>query len=56
MAESIEELKQKSVLAHRILVMNRSMGDTTGHVFVRVQERTNFSRAAGTAATSRLGT
>lgn len=36
MADSIEELKQKSVLAHRILVMNHSMGDTTGHVWARI--------------------
>ena len=36
MADSIEELKEKSVLAHRILVQNLTMGDTTGHVWVRV--------------------
>lgn len=42
MAESIEELKEKAVLAHRILVMNRSMGDTTGHVFVRIPGTDEF--------------
>jgi ribulose-5-phosphate 4-epimerase/fuculose-1-phosphate aldolase len=36
MAESIEELKEKSVLSHRILTMLGSMGDITGHVMVRV--------------------
>ncbi|MEK7217199.1 MAG: class II aldolase/adducin family protein [Chloroflexota bacterium] len=42
MTESIEDLKEKAVLSHRILVMNRSMGDTTGHVFVRVPGADEF--------------
>ena len=36
MADGLDDLKRKSVLAHRILTMTGSMGDTTGHVFVRV--------------------
>lgn len=36
MADSIEELKEKQVLAHRILTQNESMGDTTGHVWARI--------------------
>lgn len=36
MAENVDDLKRKSVLAHRILTMTGSMGDTTGHVFVRI--------------------
>ena len=35
MAESLDELKQKAALAHRVLAMTGSMNDTTGHVFVR---------------------
>jgi ribulose-5-phosphate 4-epimerase/fuculose-1-phosphate aldolase len=34
--ESLEELRKKAVQAHHILTMTGSMGDTTGHVFVRV--------------------
>ncbi len=36
MADDLAELKRKSVLAHRILTMTGSMGDTTGHVMVRI--------------------
>jgi ribulose-5-phosphate 4-epimerase/fuculose-1-phosphate aldolase len=36
MAGPLDELKQKSVQSHRILTMTGSMGDTTGHVMVRV--------------------
>jgi ribulose-5-phosphate 4-epimerase/fuculose-1-phosphate aldolase len=32
----LTELVEKTVLAHRILTMTGSMGDTTGHVFARV--------------------
>jgi ribulose-5-phosphate 4-epimerase/fuculose-1-phosphate aldolase len=39
MADGIEELKRKAVLAHRVLTMTGSMGDITGHVFVRVPGR-----------------
>ncbi len=36
MAESLEELQQKTILALKILVMTGSMADFTGHVFTRV--------------------
>lgn len=36
MDDQFAELKRTSVLAHRILTMTGSMGDTTGHVFVRI--------------------
>lgn len=36
MADDLAELKRKAVLAHRILTMTGSMGDTTGHVMVRI--------------------
>ena len=42
MADSIDDLKRKSVLAHRILTMTGSMGDITGHVFVREPGTNNF--------------
>ena len=42
MADSLEELKRKSVLSHRILTMTGSMGDITGHVFVRVPGSDEF--------------
>ncbi len=42
MADQLDELKDKVVLAHRILVMTRSMGDLTGHVFTRVPGANDF--------------
>ena len=42
MADSLDELKEKAVLSHRILTMLGSMGDTTGHVFVRVPGADEF--------------
>jgi ribulose-5-phosphate 4-epimerase/fuculose-1-phosphate aldolase len=36
MVESLDELKETTAQAHRILTMTNSMGDTTGHVMVRV--------------------
>src|SRR5581483_9605121 len=36
MVDGIDALKRKAVLAHRVLTMTGSMGDITGHVFVRV--------------------
>ena len=42
MADSLDELKEKQVLAHRILVMTHSMGDITGHVFARVPGADEF--------------
>lgn len=36
MEDPLAELKRKSVLAHRILMMTGSMGDITGHVFLRI--------------------
>jgi ribulose-5-phosphate 4-epimerase/fuculose-1-phosphate aldolase len=34
--ESLDQLKTKAAQSHHILTMTGSMGDTTGHVFVRV--------------------
>jgi len=42
MADELRELKRRSVLAHRILAMTGSMGDMTGHVFVRVSGSDEF--------------
>ena len=42
MAESLDDLKRKSALAHRILTMTGSMGDITGHVMVRVPGTDEF--------------
>lgn len=42
MADSLDDLKQKAALAHRILTMNHSMGDQTGHVFVRIPGSDEF--------------
>ena len=42
MSESLEELKAKTALAHRILTMTGSMGDTTGHVMTRVPGADDF--------------
>ena len=36
MADSLDDLKHKAILSHRILTMTGSMSDTTGHVMVRV--------------------
>jgi hypothetical protein len=36
MAQSLDELKETLSQSHRILTMTNSMGDTTGHVMVRV--------------------
>jgi len=36
MADSLSALKEKSAQAHRILTMTNPMGDTTGHVMIRV--------------------
>jgi ribulose-5-phosphate 4-epimerase/fuculose-1-phosphate aldolase len=38
MAESLDELKMKSALAHRILAMTGSSAETSGHVFIRLGE------------------
>jgi ribulose-5-phosphate 4-epimerase/fuculose-1-phosphate aldolase len=40
--DPLSELKRKSVLTHRILMMTGSMGDITGHVFVRVPGTNEF--------------
>lgn len=40
--DQLNELKRKCVLAHRILTMTGSMGDMTGHVFVRVPGTDTF--------------
>lgn len=42
MPDSIDELKEKSALSHRILTMTGSMGDTTGHVMTRVPGTNNI--------------
>jgi ribulose-5-phosphate 4-epimerase/fuculose-1-phosphate aldolase len=42
MASGLDELKEKIVLAHRMLAMTGSMVDVTGHVFVRVPESNDF--------------
>ncbi len=42
MADTLDQLKEKSVMAHRILTQNHSMGDQTGHVFVRTPEGNDF--------------
>ncbi len=42
MADGIEEIKRKSKLAHKILTMTGSMGDTTGHVMVRIPGTEQF--------------
>lgn len=42
MADSLEEIKRKSVLSHKILTMTGSMGDTTGHVMVRIPGTDEF--------------
>ncbi len=42
MADSLDELRDKAVLSHRILTMLGSMGDTTGHVFVRTPDGNDF--------------
>ncbi len=42
MADSLEEIKVKSALAHRILTMTGSMGDNTGHVMARVPGTNEF--------------
>ena len=50
MADTLEELKRKGVLSHRILSMTGNMGAGTGHVFVRTPEGNEFlarSRHAG---------
>jgi ribulose-5-phosphate 4-epimerase/fuculose-1-phosphate aldolase len=41
-AESLDELKEKGALAHRLLTMTGSMGDNTGHVMVRVPGTNNI--------------
>ena len=45
MADTLEELKRKGVLSHRILSMTGNMGAGTGHVFVRTPEGNEFPRA-----------
>ncbi len=42
MADTIEEIKRKSVLSHRILVMTGSMGDITGHVMLKIPDTNEF--------------
>ena len=42
MADALQELKEKQVLSHRILTMLESMGDITGHVFIRVPGADEF--------------
>ena len=42
MADTIEEIKRKSVLSHRILVMTGSMGDVTGHVMLKIPDTNEF--------------
>ena len=42
MADDLRTLKEKCVLSHRILTMTGSMGDMTGHVFVRVPGTDTF--------------
>ena len=42
MADSLEEIKRKTVLSHKILTMTGSMGDMTGHVMVRLPGRDEF--------------
>jgi ribulose-5-phosphate 4-epimerase/fuculose-1-phosphate aldolase len=42
MADSLEELKRKAALAHRILTMTGSMHDSTGHVMPRVGDTGEF--------------
>lgn len=41
-SERIRELKKKSVISHQLLVMTGSMGDITGHVFVRIPGTDEF--------------
>ncbi len=36
MVQALDELKEKCTQSHRVLTMTGSMGDTTGHVMVRV--------------------
>jgi ribulose-5-phosphate 4-epimerase/fuculose-1-phosphate aldolase len=38
MADSLDELKTKSALSHRILAMTGSSAETSGHVFIRLGE------------------
>jgi ribulose-5-phosphate 4-epimerase/fuculose-1-phosphate aldolase len=40
--DQLSELKRMSVLTHRILMMTGSMGDITGHVFVRIPGTNEF--------------
>lgn len=42
MADSLDELKRKAALAHRILTMTGSMGDSTGHVMPRIPGTNEF--------------
>jgi len=42
MADTLDELKIKAALAHRVLTMTGSMGDTTGHVMVRIPGTNEF--------------
>jgi ribulose-5-phosphate 4-epimerase/fuculose-1-phosphate aldolase len=42
MAESLDELKRKAALAHRILTMTGNMHDITGHVMPRVGDTGEF--------------
>ena len=41
-SELVKELREKSVISHQLLVMTGSMGDMTGHVFVRIPETDEF--------------
>ena len=42
MPDSIDELKEKGALSHRLLTVTGSMGDMTGHVMVRVPGTNNI--------------
>ena len=42
MPESLQDLREKGALAHRVLTMTGSMGDMTGHVMTRVPDTNNI--------------
>ena len=42
MADTLEELKWKAAVAHRILTFTGSMGDSTGHVMPRIPDSDEF--------------